>query len=187
MTHYLLNYIHTYIHLHRNTHRFVFVLCPGPCAWVGNSVFYIKIVTHMVFTIPCDNNHVVVRVSVNKTEPERHRNTGCLYVCVCVSSSHLGIVTHFVLLFCVLMAFSSSSSCPVFFSFFTKLFTAFSHHFSSCPPPFCSPTPPIPPPAPPFPAGVFFHPRRRFTTGGVKGRMEDMVACVCIRACVSVS
>uniref|UniRef100_A0A3B5A194 Hexosyltransferase n=1 Tax=Stegastes partitus TaxID=144197 RepID=A0A3B5A194_9TELE len=77
-----------------------------------------------------------------------------------LSSSHLGMVTHFVLLFCVLMAFSSSSSCPVFFSFFTRLFTAFSHHFSSWPPPFCSPTPPIPPPAPPLPAGVFFHPRR---------------------------
>lgn len=122
-----------------------------------------------------------------------HTDCGCvnvnevnLYVlelCVDMPSSHLGMVTHFVLLFWVLIAFSSSSSCPVFFSFFTRLFTAFSHHFSSCPPPFCSPTPPIPPPAPPLPAGVFFHPRRRFTTGGVKGRMEDMAACVCVFLC----
>lgn len=100
--------------------------------------------------------------------------------CLHVSFSHLGIVIHFVLLFCVLIAFSSSSSWPVFFSFFTRLFTAFSHHFSSCPPPFCSPTPPIPPPAPPLLVGVFFHPRRRFTTGGVKGRMEDMVSWLCV-------
>lgn len=64
---------------------------------------------------------------------------------------------HLVFTFCVVMAFSSSSNCPVFLSFFTKLLTAFSHHFSSCP--FCSP---------------FFQPSRRFTIGGVKGRMDDM-------------
>lgn len=67
------------------------------------------------------------------------------------------------------MAFSSSSSCPVFFSFLTKLFTAFSHHFSSCP--FCSP-----PPAPAEPPADFFHPRSLFTTGGVNGRMDDMTS-----------
>lgn len=62
---------------------------------------------------------------------------------------------HFVLTFCVVMAFSNSSSCPVFFNFFTRLFTAFSHHFSSCP--FCSP---------------FFQPRSLFTIGGVNGNMD---------------
>lgn len=74
-----------------------------------------------------------------------------------------------VLQFCVVIAFSSSSSWPVFFSFFTKLFTAFSHHFSSCP--FCSP-----PPAPPGPLVDFFQPSSLFTTGGVNGRMEDILA-----------
>lgn len=69
--------------------------------------------------------------------------------------AYLGIVIHFVLIFCVVMAFSNSSSCPVFFNFFTRLFTAFSHHFSSCP--FCSP---------------FFQPKSLFTMGGVKGRID---------------
>ena len=124
---------------------------------------------------------IIIMLCVQAFTRQSQEDTEVQDVCMCASSSHLGIVTHFVLLFCVLMAFSSSSSCPVFFSFFTKLFTAFSHHFSSCPPPFCSPTPPIPPPAPPLPAGVFFQPRSRFTTGGVKGRMEDMVACMCMR------
>lgn len=79
------------------------------------------------------------------------------------------MVTHLVLQFCVVIAFSSSSSCPVFFNFFTKLFTAFSHHFSSCP--FCSP-----PPAPPGPLVDFFQPSSLFTTGGVNGKMEDILA-----------
>lgn len=94
----------------------------------------------------------------------------CLYVEMVFSAAlaYLGMVTHLVFKFCVVMAFSSSSSWPVFFSFFTKLFTAFSHHFSSWP--FCSP----PPPAPPEPLAVFFQPSRRFTTGGVNGRMEDI-------------
>lgn len=74
-----------------------------------------------------------------------------------------------VLQFCVVIAFSSSSSWPVFFSFFTRLFTAFSHHFSSCP--FCSP-----PPAPPGPLVDFFQPNSLFTTGGVNGKMEDILA-----------
>lgn len=56
---------------------------------------------------------------------------------------------------CVVMAFSSSSNCPVFFNFFTRLLTAFSHHFSSCP--FSSP---------------FFQPRSLFTIGGVNGNMD---------------
>lgn len=70
-----------------------------------------------------------------------------------------------VLQFWVVMAFSSSSSCPVFFSFFTRLLTAFSHHFSSWL--FCSP--------PPAPLADFFHPRSLLTTGGVKGKMEDIL------------
>lgn len=82
---------------------------------------------------------------------------------------YLGMVTHLVLQFCVVIAFSSSSSWPVFFSFFTKLFTAFSHHFSSCP--FCSP-----PPAPPGPLVDFFQPSSLFTTGGVNGKIEDILA-----------
>lgn len=82
---------------------------------------------------------------------------------------YLGMVTHLVLQFCVVIAFSSSSSCPVLFNFFTRLFTAFSHHFSSCP--FCSP-----PPAPPWPLVDFFQPSSLFTTGGVNGKMEDIFA-----------
>lgn len=76
---------------------------------------------------------------------------------------------HFVWTFCVVMAFSNSSNCPVFFNFFTRLLTAFSHHFSSCP--FCSP-----PPAPPGPLDDFFQPSSLFTTGGVNGKMEDILA-----------
>lgn len=53
-----------------------------------------------------------------------------------------------VLWFCEDMARSSSSSAPVFFSFLTRLFTAFSHHLSSVSEP-------------------FLHPSRRLTTGGV--------------------
>lgn len=71
------------------------------------------------------------------------------------SPPYLGMVMHFVLMFCVVMAFSNSSSCPVFFSFFTRLLTAFSHHFSSWP--FCSP---------------FFQPRSLLTMGGVKGKID---------------
>ena len=33
---------------------------------------------------------------------------------------------------CVVMAFSSSSNVPFFFSFLTRDLTAFSHHLSSC-------------------------------------------------------
>ena len=62
--------------------------------------------------------------------------------------TYLGIVTHFVLWFCEEMARSSSSKAPDFFNFLTKLFTAFSHHLSSASVP-------------------FFHPNKRFTTGGV--------------------
>jgi hypothetical protein len=62
--------------------------------------------------------------------------------------TYLGIVTHFVLWFCDEMALSNSSKAPDFFSFFTKLFTAFSHHLSSASVP-------------------FFHPNNRLTTGGV--------------------
>lgn len=42
------------------------------------------------------------------------------------SDTHLGIVMHLVWLFCVLMAFSRSCNASDFFSFFTRLFTAFS-------------------------------------------------------------
>lgn len=96
---------------------------------------------------------------MRKTETWKSRNNR--------EASYLGIVTHLVLPFCVVIAFSSSSSWPVFFNFFTKLFTAFSHHFSSCP--FCSPLP-----APPGTLVDFFQPKSRFTTGGVNGNMEDI-------------
>lgn len=62
--------------------------------------------------------------------------------------TYLGIVTHFVFWFWDEMARSSSSNAPDFFNFFTKLFTAFSHHLSSASLP-------------------FFQPNKRFTTGGV--------------------
>lgn len=59
---------------------------------------------------------------------------------------------HLVVGSCAVIAFSNSSKPPVFFSFFTKLFTAFSLHLSS--------------PSP------FFHPKSRFTIGGVNGSID---------------
>ena len=59
---------------------------------------------------------------------------------------------HLVVGSCVVIAFSNSSKPPVFFNFFTKLFTAFSLHLSS--------------PSP------FFHPKSRFTIGGVNGSID---------------
>lgn len=86
-------------------------------------------------------------INNNKTPSSPHRRRR--------DSPHLGIVMHLVLIFWVVMAFSNSSSCPVFFSFFTRLLTAFSHHFSSWP--FCSP---------------FFQPKSLLTMGGVKGKID---------------
>lgn len=63
--------------------------------------------------------------------------------------TYLGMVTHLVLWFWEEMALSSSSNAPDFFSFFTRLLTAFSHHLSSA-----SEVP-------------FFQPSKRLTTGGV--------------------
>lgn len=61
------------------------------------------------------------------------------------------MVTHLVLQFCVVMARSSSSSAPDFFSFFTRLLTAFSHHL----------------PSTESSAEAFFQPSKRFTIGGL--------------------
>lgn len=58
---------------------------------------------------------------------------------------------HFVDVSCVLIAFFSSSKPPVFFSFFTKLLTAFSDHLSTSE------------------LSPFFHPNKVFTIGGVNG------------------
>lgn len=76
---------------------------------------------------------------------------------------YLGIVTHLVWEFCVEIAFSISSSALDFFSFFTRLFTAFSDHFpsideSSLP---------------------FFHANKRFTIGGVNGSIFLLSCYVC--------
>lgn len=68
-----------------------------------------------------------------------------------VTLAYLGIVMHLVDVSCVLIAFFSSSSPPVFFNFFTKLFTAFSDHLSTSE------------------LSPFFHPSKVFTIGGVKG------------------
>ena len=68
-----------------------------------------------------------------------------------VTVAYLGIVMHLVDVSCVLIAFFSSSSPPVFFNFFTKLFTAFSDHLSTSE------------------LSPFFHPSKVFTIGGVKG------------------
>ena len=65
---------------------------------------------------------------------------------------YLGIVIHLVWAFCSLIDFSNSSIPPLFFNFFTKLFTAFSLHLSS--------------PSP------FFHPNKRLTTGDANGKIE---------------
>lgn len=78
---------------------------------------------------------------------------------------YLGIVTHLVWLFCVEIAFSSSSKAPLFFNFFTRLLTAFSDHFpsiddSSLP---------------------FFHASKRFTTGGVNGNIFYRIYFVLFR------
>lgn len=72
--------------------------------------------------------------------------------------THLGIVMHFVLGSWVDRAFVNSSNPPVFFSFLTRLFTAFSDHLSSLS---CSP---------------FFHANKRLTIGGVKGEIEVIFA-----------
>lgn len=109
----------------------------------------------------CLTANIIKAFSHRNMKKQNHQQSAVLL--------YLGMVTHFVLQFCVVMAFSSSSSWPVFFSFFTKLFTAFSHHFSSCP--FCS--------APPAPPGLlvdFFQPKSLFTTGGVNGNMEDILS-----------
>ena len=54
-----------------------------------------------------------------------------------ISEQVLGMVRHLVLPFWVVMAFSSLSNCPVFFSFSARHLTAFSNHFFF---PFCCPT-----------------------------------------------
>lgn len=108
------------------------------------------------------NTHIGCKWIRPKSHPRSRQNSKSIERRI-----YLGMVTHLVLQFCVVMAFSSSSSWAVFFNFFTRLFTAFSHHFSSWP--FCSPLP-----APLGPVVVFFHPSSLFTTGGVNGKMEDM-------------
>ena len=81
-----------------------------------------------------------------------HFHNSVLYI----TSTNLGIVMHFVCGSCVEMAFSSSSSPPVFLSFFTRLFTAFSDHLSS--------------------VSSFFQPNKRLTIGGVNVRREVILA-----------
>ena len=70
---------------------------------------------------------------------------------------YLGIVMHFVFTSWVVIAFSRSSNPPVFLSFFTKLFTAFSDHFSS------------------LSLSPFFQPSNRFTIGGVNGNIDVVI------------
>lgn len=143
---------------------------------------------HTCFILPLVLDKVqTVQVSFPKLFREQWTNINCMRSCeskqgfgmgrcaqvFSLTLAYLGMVTHLVLQFCVVMAFSSSSSWPVFFSFFTRLLTAFSHHFSSWP--FCSP-----PPAPPEPLADFFQPSRRFTTGGVNGKMDDILRGVLV-------
>lgn len=81
------------------------------------------------------------------------------------------MVTQLVLGFCVEMALSSSSSAPVRFSFLTRLLTAFSHHLSSAA----------------EPSDPFFHPRRRFTNGGLLNGSIPLITLCTWDAHVSVS
>jgi len=64
---------------------------------------------------------------------------------------------HFVFESCVVIAFSRSSKPPLFFSFFTKLLTAFSDHFSS------------------LSLLSFFQPSNRFTIGGVNASIDVVI------------
>ena len=73
-----------------------------------------------------------------------------------ISETNLGIVMHFVLESWVVSAFSSSSKPPIFFSFFTKLFTAFSGHILSDLP------------------SLFFRSRRRLITGADGWKTDDI-------------
>jgi len=70
---------------------------------------------------------------------------------------YLGIVIHLVLQLCVVMAFSSSSRPADFFSFLTKLLTAFSLHLSSL--------------------SAFFQPSSRLTIGGLKLGNIEVIIC----------
>ena len=80
--------------------------------------------------------------------PNRTKHSDCPY---------LGIVMHFVFASWVVIAFSRSSNPPVFLSFFTKLFTAFSDHFSS------------------LSLSPFFHLSNCFTIGGVNGNIDVVI------------
>lgn len=84
---------------------------------------------------------IVITRAVSGSETNSQRN-----------DTHLGMVMHLVLTFCSVIAFSSSSRPPVFFSFLTKLLTAFSLHFSS--------------PSP------FFQLSSRLTTGDANGSID---------------
>lgn len=64
---------------------------------------------------------------------------------------------HLVLQLCVVMAFSSSSRPADFFSFFTRLLTAFSLHLSSL--------------------SAFFQPSSRLTIGGLKLGSIEVIIC----------
>lgn len=64
---------------------------------------------------------------------------------------------HLVLQLCVVMAFSSSSRPADFFSFFTRLLTAFSLHLSSL--------------------SAFFQPSNRLTIGGLKLGNIEVIIC----------
>lgn len=114
-----------------------------------------------------NNNNVVGRVkreSVDRDEgggEERKKKKDGRWVgrwvarhCYYMPTPYLGMVIHLVLASCVVMAFSNSSRPPHFFSFFTRLFTAFSDHLSS------------------LSESPFFQPNRRFTIGGVNGDRE---------------
>ena len=114
----------------------------------------------------CITNNGTEIICIHSQARSSHGSRFCLF-CFCTPSQRLsqvsikfnqyrslytyrGIVTHFVWMSWDEIAFSSSSNPPVFFSFFTRLFTAFSDHRSS--------------------VSSFFHPSNRFTIGGVNVR-----------------
>ena len=70
------------------------------------------------------------------------------------------MVTHLVLVSWVVSAFSSSSKPPIFFSFFTRLFTAFSGQILS------------------FLSSLFFRSRRRLITGADEWKTDDSIDIV---------
>ena len=103
-----------------------------------------------------------VMIMINRANIYSYKTERCPHTILrIIFSTYLGILIHLVFWSWLVMAFSNSSSPPPFFSFFTKLLTAFSDHLSS------------------FSFSPFFQPRSLLTTGGVKGIKEVIFLSDC--------